>query len=468
MIKYILGFRTNFFWIVVHVVLGVLSLVSPIPIIVWFYGSLFSSLWFVLRPKAPLGAYLAMMTYHVSFELLARMSDTSPVIPYELGKYLFFVLALMGIAKFGIGKLQGLWMVISLIPGLLIDSSGMVNRQDIIFNFMGPLNASLAVLLFSARPISKMMFKKIIGIAILPLIAVLCHSFFKVPDLDKVEFGLGANMATSGGFGSNQVSTGLGLAAFFLFIFWINRWRFSGYRILDTLLLAIFILQGLLTFSRGGMVTGFVGIVIVTYFLKRASDREIQAFRLPRIGNYLLPAIGMFIGVFFLVNTLTNGMLFLRYKGETTGTVAGNKEKDLNVITSGRLDIFMGDIDLWLENPVFGVGVGGSKYLREKMGGVVAHIEFSRLLADHGLLGLAYFCILISLGLNLPRSNPDPSVVAIVCALFAVGVFTSFHAAMRTFVSPLTIGLSVVLVKSLSSKLVRKPNPAINQTLVKL
>lgn len=396
------------------------------------------------------------------------MSNTSPFIPYELGKYMFLVLGLIGIFKYRINNVGALVMILCLIPSLFLDLSGQVNRQDVIFNLLGPINTGIAILLFSSHPISKSMLKKIIGVAVLPLIAVLCHSFFKAPDLDEVEFELGANMVTSGGFGSNQVSTGLGLASFFIYIFWINKWRFSGNRVFDTFLMVIFILQGLLTFSRGGMVTGFVGIVIVTYFLKRASTYQIQKYKLPKIGNYLLPAIGLMIGVFYLVNVLTNGMLFLRYQGETSGTLAGGKEKDLNLITSGRLDILEGDIDLWLQNPVLGVGAGASKYLREKMNGVVAHVEFSRLLAEHGLLGAVYFFILIYFALRLPRSNPDPSIVAIVCAFYTVGVFTSFHAAMRTFVSPLTIGLSMVVIKSILPAKRKIKSEEINKTLVKL
>ncbi|PZV79131.1 O-antigen ligase-like membrane protein [Algoriphagus aquaeductus] len=394
------------------------------------------------------------------------MSNTSPIIPYELSKYLFLLLGLIGIFKYKINNLAALLMILCLIPSLFWDLSGRVVRQDLVFNLLGPINTGIAILLFSSHSISKSMLKKIIGVAILPLISVLCHSFFKAPDLDEVEFELGANMVTSGGFGSNQVSTGLGLASFFIFIFWINKWRFSGHKVFDTFLMVVFILQGLLTFSRGGMVTGFVGIVIVTYFLKRASPSQIVKYQLPKIGNYLLPALGLMIGVFYLVNVLTNGMLFLRYQGETSGTLSGGKEKDLNLITSGRLDILEGDLDLWLKSPVLGVGAGASKYLREKMNGVVAHVEFSRLLAEHGVLGAIYFGILVFLAFRLPRSNADPSIVAIVCAFYAVGVFTSFHAAMRTFVSPLTIGLSMVMVKSLVATKSKRMADNINQTLV--
>jgi hypothetical protein len=54
----------------------------------------------------------------------------------------------------------------------------------------------------------------------------------------------------------------------------------------------------------------------------------------------------------------------------------------------------------------------------------------------------------------------------VVSALFVVGVFTSFHAAMRTFVSPMTIGLSMVYIKSVVNK--QRPKNQVNQTVVRL
>jgi hypothetical protein len=57
-------------------------------------------------------------------------------------------------------------------------------------------------------------------------------------------------------------------------------------------------------------------------------------------------------------------------------------------------------------------------------------------------------------------------------ALFAVGVFTSFHAAMRTFVSPLMIGLSMLTIKDArGAKLTEAKDVSVqlvNQTPIKI
>ena len=259
MIKYLITYNNFIFWIVVHSILGLVSIFSPIPLILWFYLVLFSSLFIVLRPKAPVSLFVALIAYLVSFEIMARVSSANPFIPYEMGKYLLFVLLILGIIKYKVDQWPALWMVIFLIPGLLFELSGEASLLDIIFNFLGPLNASLAILFFKGKRISKAIFLESLKFMVFPMIALVSYTFFKTPDIEEVEFGLTANSVVAGGFGSNQVSTGLGLAAFFVFIFWINRWKFSGYRWLDASLLAIFTLQGLLTFSRGGMLTGFLG-----------------------------------------------------------------------------------------------------------------------------------------------------------------------------------------------------------------
>ncbi|NDC25403.1 MAG: O-antigen ligase domain-containing protein, partial [Proteobacteria bacterium] len=66
------------------------------------------------------------------------------------------------------------------------------------------------------------------------------------------------------------------------------------------------------------------------------------------------------------------------------GTASGYAEKDLDKITSGRSDIFIYDIETWLEHPLLGVGAGASPYFRLEKEGVwtAPHIELSRLLAE--------------------------------------------------------------------------------------
>ncbi|MFT4855364.1 MAG: hypothetical protein ACI9UV_000185 [Algoriphagus sp.] len=460
------------FWMFVHVLLGFVSLISPFPLIGWFYLSLFSSFIVVLRPNTPPSVYTSFMVYMISFEIIARMAQTSPYIPYEMGKYLFFILLVIGIIKYKTASWPPFIMVLCLLPAVLFDLSGQVSFLDMIFNFLGPLNVALAMLFFHGKRTSLKMLLETFKLLLYPMVSVLAFVLFKVPDLAEVDFSLTANSITSGGFGSNQVSTGLGLAAFIVFIFWINKWKLTGFRILDTGLLVFFTLQGLLTFSRGGMVTGFLGIFLILFFLRSATSQQVKRFGIVRIGKYLIPAFLVIMGTFFLVNRLTDGMLLLRYQGETQGTMAGTKQKSLNSITSGRFDILMGDLELWLDHPVFGVGAGTSRYLRERMNGVVAHVELSRLLAEHGLLGIIYFIILMYYGFKIIRSHPNPAVLGILIALFAVGVFTSFHAAMRTFVSPLMIGLSMLTIKDArGAKLTEAKDVSVqlvNQTPIKI
>ena len=81
------------------------------------------------------------------------------------------------------------------------------------------------------------------------------------------------------------------------------------------------------------------------------------------------------------------------------------------------------------------------------MTGTVAHVELSRLLAEHGVLGFIYFLILCRLGIQLFKSSPNPLIKGILMALFLVAMYTSFHAAMRTFVTPALIGLSLLSIK---------------------
>ena len=73
-------------------------------------------------------------------------------------------------------------------------------------------------------------------------------------------------------------------------------------------------------------------------------------------------------------------------------------------------------------------------------------MEMSRLLAEHGVLGLIYFIMLCSLFFLIWRRNTNPLVKSILMGLFLLGLYTTFHAAIRTFVTPLLIGLSLVSV----------------------
>lgn len=464
MIYHILHTRHRLPWLIFHLALGFVSIFSPYVLILWFYVVLLSSMGYIFKgPVAGRRLYIAcLMTYLASFELLARMARTSPVIPYELSKYLLFVLLWLGIVQSSAKARAGWWMLFLLLPALFIDMSGKVTGyQPLVFNILGPVNTALAIIFFSRLSLRQHSFRSVLLLLLYPPVAVLAYTYFKMPDYDEIQFSLSANFATAGGFGSNQVSTVLGLGTFLVFVFWINRWFLTGYRPADLFLLFGFVFQGLLTFSRGGMIGVVLAVSAVLLVLWRASPYYRRKFQLPSVYKYLLPGILLSIGVFFIVNRITGGLLGLRYQGETAGTFGGYRTKTLNVVTSNRYDILLGDLALWAENPILGVGVGASRHIRETVSGVVAHVEFSRLLAEHGLLGLIYFLLLLTVPLAAMRRTRDPALRGIQLALFILALFTTFHAAMRTYVTTLLTGISVLAVTTAPprKKLQETPSP---------
>jgi len=434
--------------IIIHILLGFSATLTPYAIIAWFYLVLITSAIQVLKEKDSIFVLVSLIFYLISFELISRMARTSPFIPYELGKYLLCAGLIFGLLRYKTIGIMGWIMLISLIPGFFIDVSGQVQQSDIIFNILGPINVALAIAFFNRKRLTSLQLGKILRLMIYPILGVLAYTFVKTPDFDEVEFVLGANVDLSGGFGSNQVSTLFGLGTLFIFILMVNKWEFSGYFILDALVLFALSFQGLLTFSRGGMLGAVLGIVVILFFLRSAPSFKRKKYQVPKVGKYVLPGLLIAALAYVVVDQITNGLLSLRYQGETMGTIQGSKEKSLYTITTGRLDIFLGDLNLWFENFIFGVGAGASRFLRETMTGTVAHVEVSRLLAEHGLFGLIYFSVLCIAGLVLLKYNENPMIKGILFALYLVAVYTSFHAAMRTFVTPALIGLSLLMIRA--------------------
>lgn len=444
MISYLTYNRSPLFWLAFHAILGLVSTLSPWPFIVWFYLILLTSIYKLLRSRdnsfVPL---VFLISYATSFELPARMAETSPFIPYELGKYLLFLLLMFGILKGYKKGIIGWLMFLLLLPGVLIDEAGQTTFKNIVFNLIGPLNVALAVVFFKNQEINDNDFVDIMRLLLYPLISVLFFTIIKTPKLETIEFMLGSNFETSGGFGSNQVSTALGLGAFIIFIFWFNRWKLTGYRWLDMIMMIVFLFRGLLTFSRGGMIGGILAIFIIFLFKQRTDYIETSSGYFKKFIK-LIPVLFLLFLTFRYADNITKGQLFLRYKGETPGTLRGSKALNLNVFTSNRLDIFKDDLRLWAYFPLLGTGVGASSYLRNTAEKFLSHIELSRLLAEHGILGLIYSIILVILGFDIYRRQKFRKYGEILSALFVIAAFTTFHSAMRTYISPLLIGISML------------------------
>ena len=447
MLKSITENRNPLLWVVFHVILGALSTLSPWFLVAWVYLVLLTSVPGLLRRnETHFFRFTVLIIYSVSFELLGRMIKAYPFIPWEMGKYLLFLLLMAGIfMRYRQGTVG--WILLALLlPAIFIDESGQVWFKNVIFNLLGPVNVALAIVYFKNQLVSAEELKSLLRLLALPAISVLTFVVIKTPDFENVEFTLGANFETAGGFGSNQVSTVLGLGSFIAYLFWRNRWNLSGSRWLDLGLLILFTIRGLLTFSRGGMIGGAIGVLVLIFYQAAAAEYRWTAQRMIFTVIKAVPVVLIFFLVFTYANNISGGNLALRYQGETPGTVAGYKEKTANVFFTNRLNVLKDDLELWSENPVLGVGVGASMYLRDDTRRVAPHLELSRLLSEHGLLGAFYFLILCGLGVKLFKKANYTSSDAILFAIFVLALFTTFHSAMRTYISPLLIGLSMLTV----------------------
>lgn len=444
MIESLIENKSPFFWLLWHIILGVVSTFTPILIIGWFYLVLLLSVKKILE-SGQFIYFAVTASYLVSFELISRMSQATPFIPYEIGKYLFTFLLLIGLFRGYRKGLVGILMLFLLLISALYDESGQTTFRSIIFDLLGPIDVALAIIVFKKQEVEKEDFIKILRLLLYPLISVLAFTIIKTPNLDTIEFKLGANFETAGGFGSNQVSTALGLGAFLAFIFWRYRLTFSGLRWIDLIIFIAFAFRGLITFSRGGMVGGALGILVLVLFNR---EEGYKIYNPSKVIFGVIPVILILFLTFAYADKITGGQLSLRYQGETAGTLRGTKQKTLNTFTSNRLEIFQDDIRLWKQHPLLGVGVGASRYMRDSSSGYLSHVEMSRLLAEHGIPGLIVIIILFILGVNLFRKSRDELTSVILLALFAIAIFTTFHAAMRTYISPLLIGISMLHISN--------------------
>lgn len=369
-----------------------------------------------------------------ALEVWARMSK-APYIPYECGKYYVllasFVLLLYHVKNRSFPPVNkvGLPILLFLLPGLLI-SLQYFDREQWVFNALPVIELAVLLLFISRERWSVDRFAKTIRFGILPIIPVVIFITLRSPSLSGLNFSLRANYETAGSFGTNQVATILGSGIVFTVILLIIKYPLFTFRWMSYVLIGYLSFRGLLTFSRGGMISALLSIVIA---LVPAMFASVTSFIR---GLSFIMGFGLITLVTFtIINNISGNKLLQRYMGETEGTISGNRQKTLNVITSGRSKIMNADIEIFTQNIFAGVGPGRAQDLRSKYGaieGSAAHTEFTRLLSEHGLGGLAVVLIMTIFPFVWVRRQASGTWRKVVISLFCLAVFSSFHSAMRT------------------------------------
>lgn len=410
--------------VLLHVFLGAGVFYAPFLAKLYGFIIVLYGIYYVVKTENKNDEVLLVASYLVGSEILLRMTQSAPV--YEIGKYGTMVFILVGIYYKGISKgAIPYWIfLLLLVPGILMASlsTNMHKelRKTISFNASGPVCLALTSLYTFNRRITFERFGNVLLAVGLPIISMTVYLALYTPNIRDVITGTGSSTEASGGFGPNQVSTILGLG---IFVF-VSRMIFNSKNkiILLVNLIIVFNIgfRGLMTFSRGGMITGVVMIMIlifITYFEVNSKSRgKIQV-----LSAFIVMAS---IAVWSYSSLQTSGLIDKRYANQD----ASGKEKESQL--TGRENIFTDQLNDFLENPVFGVGVGMNTENRENKTGLalLSHNEIGRMLAEHGTLGIIGLLILFFTPAILYLDNKQNFYI--FCFLI-FWLLTINHAAMR-------------------------------------
>jgi O-antigen ligase len=276
---------------------------------------------------------------------------------------------------------------------------------------------------------------------IMPMLTVLAYVVFASPEIEAINFGGESTSSTTAGYGTNQVSTILGVGFFIPMIFYLMKRRLFPHNILNIAITLLFLFRSMLSFSRGGVYVPTFAIVVPFLILKKDISPR-QYLKHTIIGLFII------VGVFIYTNQITHDALSERYliqKEEETGE---GENKLLNEYTTGRWEIFLIDLKIWQAHPVFGQGVGISKFQHPNQ--AAAHIEFSRLLAEHGFLGLVLAVgLFIWLPLKEIKKRTTNQERIWTLALFLLSILSTFHAATRTLVPVILYGAAYLNINAI-------------------
>ena len=412
---------------ILHIPLGLLlylstSLAMLHPLVTFALGMYFA----VSRHKR-LERVALVVAYMVGSEALWRMARAP--IPWEFGKYAAATVMITALVKRQNWKLPNfpLLYLVFLIPACLLTVIGNNlgdSRDFISFNMSGPFLLFTSCWFFSYIRVTPLELKYILIILIVPIISIATTALFYTVTIEEITFNNESNIATSGGYGPNQVSSILGLGVFICiaaYLLFQNKLKDSIYL---GLLAILFAAQSILTFSRGGLYNAMGGILLVIFFQMKNLSQGVKR---------LIPIIGIIL-VFLLI--------LFPYLNDFTGGALQERFEDTQA--TGRMEIIEADLHIFFENPILGAGVGGAKDLREGYLGkaVGAHTEFSRILGEHGVFGL-FALIILGIGFvySLKRQKTSMGKALVAGAVVWSSLFM-LNAGMRLAAPSFIWGLS--------------------------
>ena len=380
---------------------------------------------------------LLAAAYITGFEVFSRMTGGS-ILSYEFAKYSVIAFMLLGMfyRGFTIRSWPYLLFLILLAPGLLFSAMNLNYTTNffrvVSFNLSGPFCLAIVALYCYNRKMPAQRFQGILLAALLPIVTMAFYLYIYTPNIRDVLSGTQSNFEASGGFGPNQVATILGLGMFILFTRLVTI-KSLIVNIVDLLLLAFVSYRGIVTFSRGGILTAALcALVFLAFYLFKSNATE-KARLIPKIS-----VIFFVIFITWLITSLfTLGLIDKRYSNRDA---AGRLKED---ISTGRTDLIEAEMDAFVKHPFTGIGVGKVEEYRFARTGTLAatHNEVSRLLSEHGVFGLIALLLLLLTPLLLWLQNRSN---VFLISFFVFWLATINHSSMRIAAPAFIYGLCLI------------------------
>ncbi|MTH17562.1 O-antigen ligase family protein [Flavobacterium sp. LC2016-01] len=398
-----------------------------------------AGIYLVNKTKNRNNEVLLVCAYLVGVEVFLRMTGGNFNNEYVKFNLVFFMFLGMIYSSFSPSSFIYWFFLILLIPCILITASvDQINidvKKLLFFNLSGPVCLGVCSIYMYSRRIQFSQLQNILSVMGLPILTTTVYLFLYTPSVRDVVTSTGSNFETSGGFGPNQVSTILGLGIFIFFTQLVLSSKSIKDIILNGFILAFISYRGVVTFSRGGVITGVVMIVCLLFFLYQFSNAKGKT----KFGLVLILTSLMGVGVWTYSSIQTRGLIDKRYANKD----ALGRVKKSNL--SGREEIMDTEIKFFLDNPIMGIGAGMGKELRKESGDVIAsHNEITRMLAEHGMFGVFGLLILFITPLILFINNRQH----LYCLSFYLfWLLTINHAAMRIAAPAFVYALALLSVR---------------------
>ena len=366
-------------------------------------------LWLAIGDRQP-QRILYLCAYVVGAELLWRVTHAG--VFWEYSKYLIILFGWITVLRYDLlnrGRRVYLLFLVLLLPALAV--LPYFDRREVAFNLSGPFSLGVMALVFSVVRLDRGQTVKLLAICLVPIVGTTALAANST--LETTGAFIVGSTDTTAGFGPNQVSSVLGLGMFiaFLLVFLIPP-ADRALRLIFVVLASWIGIQCLLTFSRGGMWGGLAAVVVASWFLLR-HRRARRAFVatcvivLPTLFYFVVPAIDDF-----------------------TGGVALNRFQETGL--TGRDRLMRADLMAFRDHPILGVGPGQSMaYHAMTFRRTASHTEYTRLLAEHGLLGLWAVLLILQVAFQRVSKRGSSLKKSLRVSLTAWTLLYLGHSAMR-------------------------------------